>query len=165
MLTCGKHRGKSYAEVAAQDRGYCAWVLSDGPCGSEFQGFASYLRSKHGGVLKVGRHKGLSFNEAWAKERDYCYWAASLESPGQPMKAFAAFARAKMKQEGGDTEEPERKRMRSQTFQCQICFDATVRNVLVPCGHMLCPGCAGQIRTNKCPFCRCAVQQIVKTFV
>ena len=165
MLTCGKHRGKSYAEVAARDRGYCAWVLSDGPSGSEFQGFANYLRRTHGGVLKVGRHKGMSFHEAWAKERDYCYWAASLESPGEPMKAFAAFARAKVKQEGGDTEEPERKRMRSQTFQCQICFDATVRNVLVPCGHMLCPGCAGQIRTSKCPFCRCAVQQIVKTFV
>ena len=164
MLTCGKHRGKSYAEVYARDRGYCAWVLSDGLSGSEFPGFASYLRSKHGGVLKVGRHKGLSFNEAWEKERDYCYWAASLESPGEPMKAFAAFARARVKQEGVDTEEPEHKRMRSQTFQCQICFDATIRNVLVPCGHMLCPGCAEKIRT-KCPFCRCAVQQVVKTVV
>ena len=81
------------------------------------------------------------------------------------MKAFAAFARANVKQEGGETEEPEHKRMRSQTFQCQICFDATVRSVLVPCGHMLCAACAGQIRTNKCPFCRAAVQQIVKTFV
>ena len=37
------------------------------------------------------------------------------------MKAFADFARAKVKQEGGDTEEPERERMRSQTFQYWLC--------------------------------------------
>ena len=165
MLRLGKHRGRSYEEVAALDRGYCAWVLRDGTSGLGFQGFASFLRREHGGVLRVGRHKGLFFDEAWESEREYCYWAASLESPGEPMKEFVAFACAKVAEEEGEKEEPEHKRMRSQSFKCQICFDATVRSVLVPCGHMMCPECTAKTRANKCPFCRRKVQKVVRTFI
>ena len=67
MLKCGKHRGRTYEEVAALDRGYCAWVLNDGASSLAFRGFASFLRRAHGGVLKVGRHKGLFFDEAWER--------------------------------------------------------------------------------------------------
>ena len=165
MLRLGKHRGRSYEEVAALDRGYCAWVLNDGASGLAFREFASFLRREHGGVLRVGRHKGLFFDEAWESEREYCYWAASLESPGEPMKEFAAFARAKVAEEEGGKDEPAYKRSRSQPFTCQICFDNTVRSVLVPCGHMMCPECTAKTRANKCPFCRRNVQQVVRTFI
>ena len=168
MMPCGKHRGRSYEEVAALDRGYCAWVLNNGANTLAFQGFANFLHRTHGGLLKVGRHKGMFFDEAWEIEREYCYWAACLESPSEPMKPFTAFARVKVAQEAEeekDQQEPEHKRMRSQSFKCQICFDATVRSVLVPCGHMMCPECAAKIRGKKCPFCRCKFQQIVKVFI
>jgi hypothetical protein len=34
---------------------------------------------------------------------------------------------------------------------CRICFDTQVDTALVPCGHVLCNGCAQRVRT--CPFC------------
>ena len=166
MLKCGKHRGRSYEEVAALDRGYCAWVLSDGANGPSFRDFARFLRREHGGVLRVGQHKGKFFNDMWANERDYCYWAVSLDAPGEPMKAFSAFAHAKVaEEEENSSEQPDCKRPRSQSFKCQICCDATVRSVLVPCGHMMCMDCAAKIQGNKCPFCRRDMQQVVKTFI
>ena len=148
MLRLGKHRGRSYEEVSALDRGYCAWVLRDGTNGLGFREFARFLRREHGGILRVGRHKNLS-----------------LESPGEPMKEFVAFVCARLAEEEGEKEEPAYKRSRSQPFTCQICFDATVRSVLVPCGHMMCLECTAKTRASKCPFCRRKVQQVVKTFL
>ncbi|CAK0907504.1 unnamed protein product [Prorocentrum cordatum] len=48
-LSFGKHRGKTFEEVATTDAGYCKWVLAiDGPKGAmaEFQGF---LKARSGG--------------------------------------------------------------------------------------------------------------------
>ena len=81
------------------------------------------------------------------------------------MKEFAVFARAKVEEEEGDQDELAHKRPRSEPFTCQICIDAIVRSVLVPCGHMMCSECTAKTRASKCPFCRRKVQQVVRTFV
>lgn len=46
---------------------------------------------------------------------------------------------------------------------CKICEDAPVDTLLYPCGHLaLCHECSE--RVNKCPWCRGAVSQKVRTF-
>ena len=39
-------------------------------------------------------------------------------------------------------------------FVCQICQDEEIDRILVPCGHMICQGCLGRLRSRSCPFCR-----------
>ena len=75
LLLLGRHRGRSFAEVAQIDRPYCAWILRAKPgC---FQRFHRYLRTKHGGMLEVGKHKGMFFSEVLDMEPDYCFWVVS----------------------------------------------------------------------------------------
>jgi len=41
-------------------------------------------------------------------------------------------------------------------FQCQICFQNDVDQILIPCGHLLCTSCKSNLRSLRptCPFCR-----------
>jgi len=45
-------------------------------------------------------------------------------------------------------------------FQCQICFQNDVQQILVPCGHLLCTPCKSTVRGLRqlCPFCRQGIQ-------
>ena len=56
MLRRGKHRGRRFEDVAAIDRGYCAWVLREKAL--PLHSFYRYLIKAHGGILNVGKHKG-----------------------------------------------------------------------------------------------------------
>ena len=38
-------------------------------------------------------------------------------------------------------------------FQCQVCFNRHVDQILAPCGHLLCGACRESVQTT-CPFCR-----------
>ncbi len=38
-------------------------------------------------------------------------------------------------------------------FQCQVCFQRDVDQILAPCGHLLCGACREGVQTT-CPFCR-----------
>ena len=69
MLRAGKHRGKTFENVAAEDRGYCSWVLREQPSG--FSRFAKYLRSRHGGIVNVGRYRHKFFKDVAAEDEDY----------------------------------------------------------------------------------------------
>ena len=65
MITCGKYKGRRFADVALCDRSYCAWVLRGG--GPGFNAVAAYLRDKHGGAVTFGKHKGLFFDEVFSR--------------------------------------------------------------------------------------------------
>ena len=57
----GSSRSKRLEDVAAIDRGYCAWVLRDKVL--LLPSFYRYLNKAHGGILNVGKHKGRYFDE------------------------------------------------------------------------------------------------------
>lgn len=43
------------------------------------------------------------------------------------------------------------------TMQCPICYETGPAVALVPCGHTVCRGCAGTLRSQPCPCCRRSV--------
>ena len=57
-MRVGKHRGRTFEEIAKIDRSYCAWVLRSDSLPGGFGKFAKYLKQTHGGLLEMGRHKG-----------------------------------------------------------------------------------------------------------
>ena len=59
-MRLGKHRGRSFEEIAKIDRSYCAWVLRSESLPGGFGKLAKYLKQTHGGLLEMGRHKGTS---------------------------------------------------------------------------------------------------------
>ena len=61
----GKHRGATFADVAATDKGYASWVLRTDfqSLPTSLQMFQEYLTSTHGGILTVGKHKSKYFSD------------------------------------------------------------------------------------------------------
>ena len=59
----GKHRGCTFADVAANEKGYASWVLRTDTQSlpTSLQMFQDYLTNSHGGILTVGKHKGKYF--------------------------------------------------------------------------------------------------------
>ena len=55
-LRVGKHKGKSFSEVASSDRGYCSWVLRLGSSANvgNLDKFSKHIKKNFGGVLAVG---------------------------------------------------------------------------------------------------------------
>jgi len=50
--------------------------------------------------------------------------------------------------------------------RCRICEERAMDCVLLPCGHFgCCSICAHGSEERGCPFCRCPVEQIKKTFL
>ena len=74
MLRCGKHSGRPFADVAAGDPSYCAWVLRERANGTrlsrDLKAFANYVQDVHGGVLVVGTHSGRFFDEVLRDDAD-----------------------------------------------------------------------------------------------
>ena len=58
MLRLGKHRGQRYEEVAAADRGYCAWILREKALPQGFSSFYKYLINVHGGIMQEANTGG-----------------------------------------------------------------------------------------------------------
>jgi len=51
------------------------------------------------------------------------------------------------------------------SFNCQICYQRDVDNILAPCGHMICSQCKGGLEARRqCPFCRVRFQIITPFF-
>ena len=91
MLRFWKHRGRKFEDVAAMDRGYCAWVLREKAL--PLHAFYRYLIEVRGGVLQVGKHKGRFFDEGLEGAPEYCDWALSLEDPSDSLVLFIDYAR------------------------------------------------------------------------
>lgn len=51
------------------------------------------------------------------------------------------------------------------SYKCSICLTNFIEQVLIPCGHAFCEQCVGQLRNNKCHYCRGSVQKKVKLFL
>ena len=50
LICFGKHKGKSFRQIRAEDSGYCSWVLSLPQPNGQLRVFAAYL--KHVAVLQ-----------------------------------------------------------------------------------------------------------------
>jgi sacsin len=48
-------------------------------------------------------------------------------------------------------------------FQCQVCFQRDVDQILAPCGHLLCGACREGVQAT-CPFCRERIRFIFPFF-
>ncbi|CAH0378188.1 unnamed protein product [Pelagomonas calceolata] len=50
------------------------------------------------------------------------------------------------------------------TQECPLCMDGDREIALVPCGHVLCAGCAGRHATESCPMCRQDVASTMRVY-
>ena len=159
MLRCGKHAGRSFADVAATDVGYCAWVLREKSDRKRFprdlKAFANYIEDAHGGVLVVGRHSGKFFDEVLRDDADYAEWVASLENPSKLMIGFQDYVKRRQRRRPRDTGDDTR----------SICMDRTIDSAFIPCGHQTaCVECARRLE-GPCPICREPIADLLQTFL
>ena len=160
MMRLGKHRGRQFQDVAAADRGYCAWVLREKSLPRGLSAFHKYLIGVHGGILTVGKHRGKFFDEVLSAERDYCEWAMTLQDPSESFLAFVAYIKAHMMDDEGKA-----KRRRTEEKLCVICCDRPVNCVFVPCGHLAaCISCGLKFDGRDCPICKQHVSLVVRTY-
>ena len=173
-MKIGKHRGESFADVAAQDRQYCAWILREKDLATGLKKFKTHLENAHGGIVPVGKHKGKYFDELLVSEPGYCQWVSTLKKdPGAfgPLIQYMECPRQR-KDEGkverkieGKNEEPAEKKQRMDVDVCKICFQHKINTCLVPCGHMVaCLSCAQRLREEPCSICKQAVDFVQKTY-
>ena len=161
MLKVGKHRGQSFADVAAQDRQYCAWILREKDLATGLKKFKAHLENAHGGIVPVGKHKGKFFDELLASAPDYCEWVSSLKKdPGAFGPLIEYMERARQRED-----EPAKKKQRVDADMCKICYENDINTCLVPCGHMVaCLSCAERLREEPCSICKQAVDFVQKTY-
>ena len=162
MLKVGKHRGQSFADVAAQDRQYCAWILREKDLATGLKKFKAHLENAHGGIVPVGKHKGKFFDELLASAPDYCEWVSSLKKdPGAFGPLIKYMERARQRED----EEPAPKKQRVDADMCKICYQADINTCLVPCGHVVaCLSCAERLGDEPCPICKQPVAFVQKTY-
>ena len=158
-LRCGKHSGHAFADIAATDVGYCAWVLREKANGTrlsrDLKAFANYIQDVHGGVLVVGRHSGRFFADVLRDDPDYCAWAASLESPSKLLIGFHEYVKRQQRRRPRDTGDD----------TCSICMDRTIDSAFIPCGHQAaCVECARRLE-GPCPICREPIADVLQTFL
>ena len=158
QVRVGKHRGKTFEEVAQQDRSYCSWVFRERDLSRDLKRLQQYLHKEHGGIVCIGKHKNKFFNDVLQQDRDYCEWVVNLKNPG----AFQDFVEY-LKKHLEDDDEPAAKKAKIDV--CKICFDRPVNSVFVPCGHICaCFPCAARAEDKGCPICK-NMCFVVKTFV
>ena len=157
MLCAGKYKGRRFDDVAALDRGYCAWVLREKAV--PLNSFYRYLVRAHGGILQVGKHKGRFFDEVLAEAPDYCEWALCLTDPSDTLQLFIDYVRVHRQ-----AEPPVKKAKRDEKV-CVICFEGAIDAAFVPCGHLVCClACARKFDGRACPICKQLVEMVLKTY-
>ena len=60
LLRQGKHVGRTFEDVAKEDRSYVEWALREGRSGElspNLAAFAQYVKTEFGGLMTVGRTK------------------------------------------------------------------------------------------------------------
>ena len=165
MFQIGTYRGRSFDQVAAHDRKYCAWVMrNNSNLPPNLQSFGEYLLEQHGGVMPVGKYKNHFFNEIVQSNPEYGEWATSLGYVGPCLRTFVDFcmnsAQKKIADEEDRTSRKKTTRKRRRTpdaGKCKICMDKPIDCVIIPCGHLACClGCANIIdqMRQRCPICR-----------
>lgn len=51
-----------------------------------------------------------------------------------------------------------------QELICKICFVHKPSEVIIPCGHTICPTCEADWKASTCPFCRSNIKDTVHIF-
>ena len=167
MFRLGKHRGKRFDDVAARDRGYCAWVLRERAL--PLHSFYRYLINVHGGILTVGKHKGRFFDEVLEGAPAYCDWALSLDDPSDSLQLFIDYLGIHYKKEAAPRRpslESPQKKTRTEERLCVICFDRQIDAAFAPCGHLAsCLPCGSAFDGRPCPICKKRVVFVLKIYV
>ena len=133
MLRRGKHRGRRFEDVAAIDRGYCAWVLREKPL--PLHSFYRYLIKAHGGILNVGKHKGRYFDEVLEGAPEYCEWALNLKEPHETLHLFIDYLRVHAKKESAPREASEEPPEKSPK-RIRSCASSASIDPLTPCSSL-----------------------------
>ena len=161
MLRCGKHAGRTFADVAATDWPYVAWVLREKAQGRrlprDLKAFANYIHEVHGGVLEVGKHRGRFFHDVLLEDPDYGRWVATLESPSKLLIDFHEYVKKRQRRRPRDTGDD----------ICSICMDKTIDSAFIPCGHQTsCTDCSRiLLARGPCPICRVPIADVLRTFL
>jgi hypothetical protein len=117
VVAFGKHRGKTFEQVAGEEPDYCSWVLAThenevatGDGNGNLEGFYNWIKEVHPeieasegagpsveGVVSFGKHKGTKFEDLLRDEPDYCQWVLKKkkEDPAKTgyMDKLAAYIR------------------------------------------------------------------------
>ena len=170
VLKVGKYKGCKF-EDAAQDRGYCSWILQETSFSKPLAKFQAYLVKKHVGIVTVGKHKRKFYDEVLTDDPDYCDWVTTLKEP----TFFAEFQQylkdKKLSEEDGD--KPPSKKVKettsptNSTDKCKICYDNIVGCVFIPCGHLACClrcGLRCDRDSGACPICQQEITLVTQTF-
>ena len=183
MLRVGKHKGKTFEEVAGSDRNYCAWILRESSLPRSLVSFKKHLATNHGGVMPCGKHRSKFFDEVLRDDPDYAVWGLSLDDPSQALKPFIEYLDGHFpeheehpsQKKARTTPQPpkesagtQEKQSEKTQQQCKICYEKEINAVYVPCGHhAACFECATKSvmgEKEQCPFCKQPVAMVLKTF-
>ena len=158
LLLQGKYVGRTFEDVAKEDRSYVEWAFREarsGELSSNLAAFVHYVRVEHGGLMTIGKHKDRYFKELLLEDPEYADWCTTVGAPGDPLRAFADYAariRAatgpnKRKREDDDDND-------SNVVKCMFCLQKPLSAAWIPCGHMVsCYDCARHME-KRCPICR-----------
>jgi len=117
-MTVGMHKGRTFADLKANEPDYANWVLRQEEPSEVMKSFADYLKAEGVSVaqpsagelppaapetvMNIGKHKGRTFADLKEHEPEYISWALKQEEPSNIMKAFTDY----LKTEGVTTAQP-----------------------------------------------------------
>ena len=162
-LRVGKHKGRSFQEVAA-DRLYCSWILREKDLSRSLNKFREYLLKEHKGIVTVGKYKRMFFDEVHKEDPDYCAWVSSLQDANF-FQEFQIYLNEQNNEES--TEPPKKKQAKEADDKCKVCFDRQISCVFVPCGHLVCClrcGLRCENVSGECPICKQKIALVTQTF-
>ena len=162
VLKVGKYKGRRFEE-AAQDRGYCSWILQEKSLSRSLAKFQDYLVKKHVGIVTVGKHKRKFYDEVLTEDPDYCDWVRSIKEP----TFFENFQKYLKEQSEDKDDINEESSTTIASDKCKICYDNIVGCVFIPCGHLACCLRCG-LRCDRdngaCPICQQEIALVTRTF-
>eukprot|EP00747_Dinoflagellata_sp_TGD_P184133 gnl/TRDRNA2_/TRDRNA2_39498_c0_seq1.p1 gnl/TRDRNA2_/TRDRNA2_39498_c0~~gnl/TRDRNA2_/TRDRNA2_39498_c0_seq1.p1 ORF type:complete len:349 (+),score=47.41 gnl/TRDRNA2_/TRDRNA2_39498_c0_seq1:65-1111(+) len=117
VLTFGKHKGRTFADVVANEPDYVSWVLKQPEPSSSLKDFVSYLEAEgvidHFNALEqmgevytrsdpptgdtqmtFGKHKKRTFADLKDNEPQYVAWALREPEPSSGLKDFVEYLKA-----------------------------------------------------------------------
>ena len=154
LLRQGKHVGRTFEDVAKEDRSYVEWTLREGRSGElspNLAAFAQYVKTEFGGLMTVGKHKDRYFSELLDADPGYADWCRTAATGGNVLSEFADYAaRARTSNTRNDDDDHGKSFGKS----CMFCLEKPVNAAWIPCGHTVsCYECARHME-GRCPICR-----------
>eukprot|EP00746_Dinoflagellata_sp_MGD_P136097 gnl/MRDRNA2_/MRDRNA2_70080_c0_seq1.p1 gnl/MRDRNA2_/MRDRNA2_70080_c0~~gnl/MRDRNA2_/MRDRNA2_70080_c0_seq1.p1 ORF type:complete len:761 (-),score=134.83 gnl/MRDRNA2_/MRDRNA2_70080_c0_seq1:12-2144(-) len=106
LLTVGKHRGRTFADVKQKEPNYVFWALMQNETSGNLKQFVHYLIAQGAiwdlpmindalvgpdRVFTTGKHKGRRFIDLIEEEPEYVSWALKQPNPSGDLKEFVDY--------------------------------------------------------------------------